>query len=162
MRSPWHIPRLIVLAIFVAYFGSAFVIPYDWRLIDSVNLVIHEAGHTLAFFLGQFFYVLAGSLLQIIFPLMFALYFFRRGEEFSGHLILLWVAQNFVSVAIYAADAEAMELDLIGGEHDWNYLLGTIGLLSYSRAVGTILYVTGAMLALYAFGGALRASKKVP
>lgn len=131
-------------------------------MIDSVDLVIHEAGHTLAMFFGQFFYVLVGSLFQIVFPLTFALYFFRRGDRYSGHLLLLWVAQNFVKVAIYAADAKAMQLDLIGGEHDWNYLLGTLHLLSYAKAVGACLYVAGLLLALFGAYGALMESQKDP
>ena len=38
------------------------------RFIHGIDLVIHEAGHTFAFFLPRFLYVLGGSALQVILP----------------------------------------------------------------------------------------------
>ena len=38
------------------------------RFIHGIDLVVHEAGHTFAFFLPRFLCILAGSALQVILP----------------------------------------------------------------------------------------------
>ena len=45
------------------------------RFIHGIDLVIHEAGHTFAFILPRFFYILGGSALQVILPAVCALTF---------------------------------------------------------------------------------------
>ena len=45
---------------------------------------------------------------------------------------LLWFGQNFINISVYAADAQAKRLPLLGGNkvyHDWDYLLREIGIL---------------------------------
>ena len=52
---------------------------------------------------------------------------------------LLWLGQNLINISVYAADAQAQKLPLLGGNsvyHDWHYMLGEIGLLEYSAEVG--------------------------
>ena len=50
---------------------------------------------------------------------------------------LWWVAQNLWNVAVYVQDARAEELPLVGGgEHDWSYLLGRLGLLNQDHRIG--------------------------
>jgi hypothetical protein len=52
---------------------------------------------------------------------------------------LLWLGQNLINISVYAADAQARRLPLLGGNkvyHDWHYLLNEIGLLQYDAEVG--------------------------
>ena len=63
-------------------------------------------------------------------------------------------------MARYAEDARAMALPLVrpgGGEivHDWNYLLGRLGLLEWDRTVGFLFRLAGSlsMIAALAAGG---------
>ena len=56
---------------------------------------------------------------------------------------LLWLGQNFINISVYAADAQARKLPLLGGNkvyHDWNYLLTEIGLLKFDAEVGFFIF----------------------
>lgn len=58
----------------------------------------------------------------------------------------MWAGQNLLNVSVYASDAVAMQLPLLGGDsviHDWNYILGTLHMLQYTSVVGTTIYVFG-------------------
>lgn len=111
----------------------------EYGLIDNVDLIIHEAGHLFFMFFGKYIYTLGGTLMQILLPSLIVWYFFRNnyrtGVQFSG----LWLGQNFINISVYAADAQARRLPLLGGNkvyHDWHYLLGEIGILKYDTEVG--------------------------
>ena len=67
-------------------------------------------------------------------------------------MALWWVAQNLWNVAVYVQDARAEELPLVGGgEHDWNYLLGRLGLLQQDQLIGGGVRMVGILL--YAWSG---------
>jgi hypothetical protein len=95
-----------------------------WHFPDFINLPIHETGHLVFAWGGEVITALGGTLFQLIVPLMFVIYFWRRGDRYSASVPLWWMGQNCLNIARYVADARAMELPLVGGgEHDWNYLL---------------------------------------
>ncbi len=126
----------------------------NWNMIDGVDLIFHEAGHTLFVFLGEFINILAGSFFQIFVPCVFVIYFYIwRKEYFSASLLLFWVGQNMLNVAIYMGDSIKQELPLLGGDgviHDWNYLLSNTGLLKYTDILSKITYDFGFMLIITA------------
>jgi len=124
-----------------------------WDLFDDVNLAIHEAGHVFFGVFGDIPGVLGGSLFQVIVPAVFAGYFFRSRQRFSGAMTLAWVAQSLVNVSIYISDARAQELDLLGGEnsiHDWWYILINWDLLDADLRIGSFVRFIAAMLFLAA------------
>lgn len=111
----------------------------NYIFIDTADLVIHEAGHFFFMFFGKYIYTLGGTLMQIILPSIIAWYFFRNSYRTGVQFSLLWLGQNFINISVYAADAQARKLPLLGGNkvyHDWHYLLGEINLLQYDYAVG--------------------------
>lgn len=134
-----------VAAAVVGFYGFYYATSFGvWHFIDSVNLVVHEAGHVVFSLFGTFLLVLGGSLLQILFPFIFVLYFWFKDDRFSAGLLLTWVGINIISVAVYAGDAVRMQLPLITGDtdgHDWNYLLIRTGLLHYTDTVSTLFWV---------------------
>jgi hypothetical protein len=124
--------RFVIACIASAYFLYYCFSYKDWHFIDNVNLIIHEAGHSVFIFFGQFISLLGGSFLQVTFPLIFVLYFFYRQEYFSASILLFWVGQNLINVSVYVSDSILMQLPLLGGDssiHDWNSILETLGLL---------------------------------
>ncbi len=155
--------KLIVALVFSSYFLIYATQAKDlnnWNLLDNVDLIIHEAGHVIFMFFGQFLNILGGSLFQILIPVVFALYFFIwRKENFSGSLLLFWIGQNIINVAIYMGDSIKQELPLLGGDnviHDWNYILSSLGLLKYTDILATITYnggflviIVGAVFSFY-------------
>ena len=51
------------------------------------------------------------------------------------------------------ADAQSMDLPLIGGDHDWNYLLERLGLLNQGVSLGRVIFICGVVLILLAIIG---------
>jgi len=110
--------------------------PTAFTLLDSVDLAIHESGHLVFGPFGEFIGFAGGTIMQLLMPAAFVAYFWRRGERHSASVAAWWVAQNLGNVATYVADARAQELPLVGGgEHDWNYLLGSTGLLAHDVGI---------------------------
>ena len=121
----------------------------EYGLIDNADLVIHEAGHFFFMFFGRFIYTLGGTLMQIFLPSLIAWYFFRNLYKTGVQISLLWLGQNFINISVYAADARAMKLPLLGGSHvyhDWHYLLGQLNILEYDTAAGYILFGTAIII----------------
>ena len=144
----WLILKTGFLVLASGYITYTFFNPSSWNFLDSVDLLFHEAGHLLFSFFGQFFYFLGGSLFQILFPLIFVIYFFLRKELYSSAIVLLWVGQSVVNVSVYVKDAIAMELPLVGGgTHDWNWLLTRLNILPSAPILGAILFWLGVSVA---------------
>ncbi|MBT8379883.1 MAG: hypothetical protein KJN64_11720 [Ignavibacteria bacterium] len=111
----------------------------EFGLMDNIDLVIHEAGHFFFSFFGKFIYTLGGTLMQIILPSIIAGFFLRNNYRTGVQFSLLWLGQNFINISVYAADARARNLPLLGGNkvyHDWHYMLGELNLLEQDQIVG--------------------------
>ena len=142
------IARGIFLLVGAVYALIRLTDPTWWDLLDDVNLAVHEAGHVLFSLFGDIPGVLGGSLFQVMIPAIFAGYFFRSGQRFSGAMTLAWVAQSMVNVAVYIRDARAQDLPLLGGEnsiHDWWYLLINWDLLRYDLQIGGFVHFLAGM-----------------
>lgn len=130
------------------------VVPYGtrggtgmlWFLTHSLNLLPHEAGHFFFRFFGEFMMVLGGSLLQILFPCLFAWFFLTNDGALGLQISLLWLGQNFIDVAAYAADAQARSMPLLGGlgpeSHDWYNILMMLGWLEHTPLIAGLIYAT--------------------
>ena len=143
--------------------GSLVLLPFmifytlnegKFTFIDFVNLLIHEGGHGVFKVFGKFIYTLGGSLMQILIPSMFIVYYSIKRIRFGVQIFLLWLGENFMNISVYVADARAKQLPLLGGNnvyHDWNYLLGVTELLEYDKLFGTIVYGTGVLMFVASF-----------
>ena len=143
------IPSLIIfpLALYFALHRG------QYGLIDNADLVIHEAGHFFFSFFGKYIYTLGGSLMQILLPCFILWYFLSNYYKTGMQFTLLWLGHNFVNISVYAADARAQMLPLLGGNkvyHDWHYLLGEINLLEYDYEIGYIIFGIGILVFLTA------------
>ena len=122
--------------------------PMYRSILALASLGIHEMGHLLFSYFGTFINILGGTLLECLAPGFLFLNFYRQKEFFGMALCFGWLSTVFFGVATYAGDAQAMQLPLVTlfGEgsvvsHDWNYLLGRIGLLHYDFAVAFLFRV---------------------
>lgn len=143
--------RLVGIAVSAAYFFHYLATYRDWHFIDNVNLIFHEAGHTilLQLIFGEFLHVLGGSLFQILIPFICATYFLLRQQSFSGSLLLMWMGQSIINVSLYAGDSVVQALPLLGGDnvgHDWFYLLSRTGMLIHTDTIANVLFLIGATL----------------
>ncbi|MEP6920895.1 MAG: hypothetical protein ABI967_07205 [bacterium] len=148
-------PKLIAAIIASLYFSWCAYDPYQWHLIDGVNLLIHEAGHVVFRPFGEFMMIAGGSLFQVIMPALFVGYFCWRRQFYSGSLVLFWVGESILNVSVYAGDSLALQLPLLGGDdtiHDWNWMLTSLDLLPATpkiagaiRVLGTLVILAGAI-----------------
>ena len=146
--SRW-IPSIIILPIAVYWLLNR----GEFGLLDNIDLVIHEAGHFFFSLFGKFIYTLGGTLMQIILPSIIASYFFRNDYRTGVQFGLLWLGQNFINISVYAADAQARKLPLLGGNkvyHDWHYLLNETGLLNSDQFVGYFFFGIAILIFLIA------------
>ncbi|UFS71855.1 hypothetical protein LPW11_06585 [Geomonas sp. RF6] len=120
-------------------------------------LPFHEAGHVIFGVLGnRFLTVLGGTLGQLLVPLVVICAFLARRNPFAASVGVWWLGESFMDVAIYADDARAGELPLLGGVtgsevedyHDWEVMLGKLGWLQYDHLIGRIFYGCGTILIL--------------
>lgn len=132
---------------------------------------IHELGHALFSFLGDFIHILGGSLFQLLFPLIVIAAFLQQKWYYAAALCWCWLGISLFDVATYVADARARLLPLAVGPaifsvdmsnpdaaydrgHDWYQLLSRTGLLDFDlsiafgiRVAAVIAFVIGFILA---------------
>ena len=88
--------------------------------------------------------------MQLLVPAVFFGYFWRRHDRHAATVVAWWIAQNLWNVSRYIGDARAQELPLLGGgEHDWAYLLGELGLLRQDLAIGHAVHFVGVLVLLW-------------
>jgi hypothetical protein len=147
-----NLPKLIFALLLSTYFLWMAYDPMQGSFLDNVDLAIHEAGHLLFSPFGQFISVAGGSLLQIIFPAAFVGYFLWQEQRYSAAIVALWLGQSVLNVYVYAADAQVMQIVLLGGLtgsegsfHDWNYLLTETGLIRSTKTVASVIRLAGTL-----------------
>ena len=140
-----YVKTLLAVAVWMYCMGIVFN-PGEWHFIDNVNLIFHEAGHYVFFFLGEYVQVAGGSLMQLLIPLVVFFHLYKTEQRYSAYLVLFWLGQSFINVSIYAGDAQKMELPLLGGSaviHDWYYLLSHAGVLHLTPYIANTIFGVG-------------------
>lgn len=135
-----------VIARGITFESSGFLL----AILDGANLIFHEAGHVFLSPFGDFIQYLGGSLMQVLIPTICAVYFWLHQQRSASAVTLFWTGESLTNVAIYMADARRMELPLIGGDHDWNYLLERLNLLNQADSLGRFVFVFGVLTILAA------------
>jgi hypothetical protein len=143
--SWWSLAGRLALLLGIAAYGWRFHRMTMMELSDEgmasplhlVHLVIHEAGHVIFSWFGEFMHVLGGSLLQVLMPFIWFLAARFKGKDaFAGALCLWLMGQSLVDVSPYINDARSLQLMLLSGGtgrevegHDWEYLLTQLNVL---------------------------------
>lgn len=146
--------KLVVALVTAIYFFWCLLFPYQWSLLNGVNVLIHEAGHPLFGIFGEFMAALGGTLMQLIMPALFVGYFFFHNQKFSGSIVLFWVGHNLLYISVYVADAVVMQLPLIGNGdriHDWNYILSELQLLHRTDKIALMIRFFSITVTIAAF-----------
>jgi len=120
-------------------------------LMDGVFVPIHEGGHLLFRFFGEFGMVAGGTILQLLVPILLASFFIFHRQAQGVAFCLFFMFEQFLPIATYMADARAQELPLLsigGGEdviHDWDYMFGKQGLLEHDIQIAGFVRFIGWM-----------------
>jgi len=116
----------------------------EWTLFSGIIFGAHEFGHLFFAFLGEWWGIAGGSLMQVLVPLGAAAVVMRSKDWFGLAICGLFLATGLAELSWYVADARTEMLDLVsfsaeGAIHDWNYLLTRAGLLQQDLAIARAL-----------------------
>ncbi|MBF0331801.1 MAG: hypothetical protein HQL17_07670 [Candidatus Omnitrophica bacterium] len=138
----------IPLLLFFAYIFYRHLTDVEYKsILGFLDLGIHELGHLIFAWTGQFLMVLGGTLAELAAPLAGMWNFSVQKDYFALTLCLGWLSTALFDVAVYAGDARTMALPLVtpfGADtvsHDWNYLLGEMGLLTWDGHIAMFIRV---------------------
>ncbi len=153
LESDWDpIPRWALLAwsgfyllfLYQVARGTGFLL-----LMDGVFVPIHEGGHLLFRFFGEFLNIAGGTLLQLGVPVALAIYFLFHRQAQGVAFCMFFFFEQFLPIATYMADARAQDLPLLtigDGDyviHDWNYLFSKVGLLQHDIQIAAAVRFIG-------------------
>jgi hypothetical protein len=118
-------------------------------MIDVVFVPIHEGGHLLFRFFGQFISVAGGTFLQLFVPFTLATYFAFQRQPQGTAFCTFFCFEQLLPISRYMADARAQELPLLTvGDpefviHDWNYLFTAFGVLDHDTQIAACIRAIG-------------------
>lgn len=149
-QNSWYVngAKSIVLVICIYWGYTTMFQDQPWTFLDAATLVFHEAGHLILFWLGDFMSFLGGTLMQLFVPGLIFGYFLLKRAYFSAAFGLFWLGSSLVNISVYIKDARSMTLDLIGGKHDWHYLLQRMNMLDQDQILGGFVDGLGTALVL--------------
>lgn len=133
-----------LLFLFQAARGVGFLL-----MIDLVLVPIHEGGHLLFRFFGEFLSIAGGTFLQLAVPFMLAVYFAFQRQVQGTAFCAFFFFEQFLPISTYMADARAQELPLLTvGDadyviHDWNYLFTSFGVIDHDTQIAAVVRVLG-------------------
>jgi hypothetical protein len=86
----------------------------------------------------------------VLIPALCTGVFLYRGQYGSAAATLFWTGQSLADISVYVYDGRAMALPLLaeGLIHDWNFILGRLGLLFRAEALGRLTFGLGALAML--------------
>lgn len=154
-RGRMWIPRALLLAYLVYGFWRLFSDPESSTLFSGITFAIHELGHVIFNFAGHFIGSLMGSGSQVLAPLIASFLLLRQRDYFGVSVTVFWLSFSLFELARYVADARLMELPLLGftedPEHDWHYLLSTLGLLQFDTTLAFLIRLVATVLGVASF-----------
>lgn len=127
----------------------------------GINLGIHEAGHLVFQFAGEFICAAGGTILQLLAPIASIVMFLKQRDYYAITVCFGWLGTNFCGIGVYMSDAMKMALPLVtvgdppGGiaKHDWRYLFGKLGLLQQCETIGWLTMRLGDVFMLLSLVG---------
>ena len=150
-RSHWKAGVAALVA--VVGLWIAFVNGNRIPLLGSLDLGIHGFGHLITSPFGTILSFFMGSGLQVLVPFGLARYFwFWQRDHLSTGLLVVWGATSMQDVSVYVADAPYQDLQLIGGTHDWWYLLSHFERMAWANELSRGIWVLGLGMGLAGLG----------
>jgi len=145
---------LVVLLVILSLLSFELV-DDGWGFIQNMNLIIHEAGHLLFAFASPTLVSFMGSGLEVLVPLVFAIYFLYNNNLLGTVFSIWWTGTALIHVGVYMADAVVRVLPLLGGSHvthDWNFIFLQWGVLKQSEPIGNFVTTLGWLFIIIALG----------
>jgi hypothetical protein len=152
---------LFVLCYYSLYMSTDYLTPHGRfempifvRLLDMIDLFIHEGGHGVFRVFGQFIYFLGGSLMQFLLPTATILVMLKTHGLRSLMVTPYWLGHNMMNVSVYIADAPKTQLTLISrhAQHDWRWLCTQMDNIDSAGDIAGVVVFFGVLCFLCAIG----------
>ncbi len=134
----WHW-RVALLAFLVWDAAGHLKDPDAGGIFAGITFGVHEFGHLLFAFMGEFMTAAGGSINQLLIPIGAGALMLYYRDFFGIAVAGTWLSSSMLDLARYIGDARAQELDLVGfGEdpqHDWAYLLSQFDALAWDTRI---------------------------
>src|SRR6267378_5977452 len=134
---------IAALAFYAILIGNAVLHGTLFQWFDLVFVPIHEGGHLLFGYFGQWIMVAGGTLLQLFVPFALTVYFIFKRQLLGTAFCAFFFFEQFLPIGIYMADARCQCLQYVTvgdpelAEHDSQ--IGTFfRFLGWVGMVGTI------------------------
>ena len=138
-----------IFALCLVPYAFWLVFASQFHFIDYLNLFIHEGGHFLFTFFGNWMHILGGTMAQLLVPLAIALYFLFRRQKYESAFCGLWFGESMMYMARYMGDAQEQALPLFGGGiSDWTWMFSRMGLLSHCTGIALFFHVLASIIVL--------------
>jgi hypothetical protein len=137
------------LSFYLLLIGNALFGGHLFQWFDLVFIPIHEGGHLLFRFFGEWIAVAGGTFLQLFVPVALATFFAFQRQVLGTTFCTFFFFEQFLPIAIYMADARAQELPLltVGDSddviHDWFYLFSHAGVLDHDIQIAGVFRTLG-------------------
>lgn len=142
----------------IVHFNFDGVILSIHKVLNSANIIVHEAGHGICHLLPcpQFLSALNGTLFQLLLPMIFSYYYFKRKNSVLGTLGFTWLGQNLVYVSWYMSTSHMPKKypSFIPGAdiHDFWYIFSQMGVLEYDWLFSGIVRTLAIMMLWGSYG----------
>lgn len=137
------------LGFYAMLIGNALFGGHLFQWFDLVFVPIHEGGHLLFRWFGEWIAVAGGTFLQLFIPFALAAYFAFHRQGQGTAFCAFFFFEQLLPIAAYMADARAQELPLltVGDSedviHDWFYLFSHAGLLQHDTQIAGLFRFMG-------------------
>src|ERR1700687_83128 len=137
------------LSFYALLTGNALFGGHLFQWFDLVFVPIHEGGHLLFRFFGEWIMVVGGTFLQLFVPFVLAVYFAFRRQVPGTAFCAFFFFEQFLPIGVYMADArcQCLEYVTVGdpelAEHDWFYLFSRAGVVEHDIQIGGFFRVVG-------------------
>ena len=148
-RTGWDIVTKLKLVGFLIGAGLFFALVLCSEtgfvfIVDHANLLFHEAGHPIIGLFSAHLETYGGTIGQLVFPVVLAVSFWRKGQSLSFAGAVIWFFENWLNIARYMADARSQLLPLVGGgDHDWHLIFSRWHLLQFDMVIATVVRTIG-------------------
>jgi hypothetical protein len=126
-------------------------------LFSNANAIVHEAGHGVCYLFAcpEFITALNGTLFQLLLPMIFIFYYYKRGNTLLAGLGGIWLGQNLIYVAWYMSTSHTPYRypSFIPGsdKHDFWFLFQELGVYEYDGLISGFVRVVAVALLLCSY-----------
>ena len=125
------------------------VLGFIFFLLDMIDLLLHEGGHTIFGLFGwRFLTILGGSLMAVLIPFLLFLTAWNKGQKILAQFCLFQMGYTTFVSTLYCADAYYKVLPLIGNDpsksgHDYANMLSSLNILDKHMEVAWVSFSIG-------------------